>query len=103
MIPSMPESLRCLIDLPLFKTTFNRSVQVEARPKHLTGEAGELIHREIMDQLGIADWLPERLTDPRDPNRITYPLADLIRIHLLLLGQGWRDQDDGRLLDTQQP
>ena len=35
-----------------------------------------------------------RLVDPRDPNTITYPLADLLRTNLLLLGQGWRDQDD---------
>src|SRR5690625_5430703 len=47
-----------------------------------------------MDRLGIIEWLGERLTDPRDPSRVTYPLADLIRTHLMLLGQGWRDQDD---------
>ena len=80
--------------LPLFKTSFNHSVQVESRPEHLTGEAGALIQREIMDRLGIIDWLDERLTDARNPERVTYPLADLVRTHLLLLGQGWRDQDD---------
>jgi len=80
--------------LPLFKSTFNHAVQVEARPEHLTGEAGALIQRELMDRLGIIDWLTERLQDSRDSGRITYPLTDLIRTHLLLLGQGWRDQDD---------
>src|SRR5690625_5339314 len=80
--------------LPLFKASFNHAVQVESRPEHLTGEAGALIQREIMDRLGIIEWLGERLTDPRDPSRVTYPLADLIRTHLMLLGQGWRDQDD---------
>lgn len=80
--------------LPLFKTSFNHSVQVESRSEHLTGEAGALIQREIMDRLGIIDWLDERLTDARNPERVTYPLADLVRTHLLLLGQGWRDQDD---------
>src|SRR5690625_2907036 len=79
--------------LPLFKASFNHAVQVESRPEHLTGEAGALIQREIMDRLGIIEWLGERLTDPRDPSRVTYPLADLIRTHLMLLGQGWRDQD----------
>lgn len=80
--------------LPLFKTSFNHSVQVESRPDHLTGEAGALIQREIMARSGLIDWLDERLRDPRNPNLITYPLADLVRTHLLLLGQGWRDQDD---------
>lgn len=80
--------------LPLFKTSFNHSVQVESRPEHLTGEAGALIQREIMDRLGIIDWMSKRLSDGREASRVTYPLADLIRTHLLLLGQGWRDQDD---------
>jgi len=80
--------------LPLFKTTFNRAVEVESRREHLSGEAGAVIQRELMDRLGIIDWMAERLEDRRDPTRIIYPLADLIRIHLLLMGQGWRDQDD---------
>jgi len=53
-----------------------------------------------MNRLGIIDWLSEHLDDCRDASRVTYPLADLIRTHLLLLGQGWRDQDDAdRLRD----
>src|SRR5690625_7904946 len=80
--------------LPLFKASFNHTVQVESRPEHLTGEAGALIQREIMDRLGIIEWLGGRLTDPRDPSRVTYPLADLIRTHLMLLGQAWRYQHD---------
>ena len=42
----------------------------------------------------MMDWLVERLTDSRDPNRVTYSLAELVQAHLLLMGQGWRDQDD---------
>ena len=80
--------------LPLFTASFNRAVQVECRPEHLTGEAGGLIQRELMGRLGIIDWLSEHLDGPRDARRVTYPLADMIRTHLLLLGQGWRDQDD---------
>lgn len=80
--------------LPLFKTTFKRAVEVVNRHEHLTGEAGGLIQRKIMDRLGIIDWLAERLENSRDPNRVTYPLAGLLRIHLLLMGQGWRDQAD---------
>ena len=80
--------------LPLFKTSFNQSVQIESRPDHLTGDAGALVQREIMERTGIIDWLSARLHDPRNPDLITYPLSDLLRTHLLLLGQGWRDQDD---------
>jgi len=80
--------------LPLFKPMFNRSVQIESRPDHLTGDAGALIQREIMERSGIIEWLIERLHDPRNQDLITYSLADLLRTHLLLLVQGWRDQDD---------
>ena len=80
--------------LPLFTPLFNKSVQIESRPEHLTGESGALIQREIMERSGIIDWLAARLHDPRKPELITYPLSDLLRTHLLLLGQGWRDQDD---------
>lgn len=80
--------------LPLFGPQFNRSVQIECRPDHLTAESGALIQRELMERSGIIDWLAERLHDPRNPELITYTLAELLRTHLLLLGQGWRDQDD---------
>lgn len=80
--------------LPLFRPLFNQSVQVETRPEHLTAESGALIQREIMERSGIIDWMCGRLNDPRNPNLIIYPLAELLHTHLLLLGQGWRDQDD---------
>ena len=47
-----------------------------------------------MERTGIIEWMTERLLDPRSPHLITYPLADLLRTSLLMLGQGWRDQDD---------
>ena len=77
-----------------FSTTFNRSVQIEAREDHLSADTGAVLLREIMERTGIVEWMTERLLDPRDANTITYPLADLLRTNLLLLGQGWRDQDD---------
>ena len=79
--------------LPIFSTTFNGSVQVEARADHLSADSGALLLREVMERTGIVDWMDERLLDPRNPLLITYPLADLVRTSLLLLGQGWRDQD----------
>jgi len=56
--------------LPLFTASFNRAVQIESRPEHLTGEAGALIQRELMDRLGIIDWLSEHLDDCRDASRV---------------------------------
>jgi hypothetical protein len=77
-----------------FALKFNGSIRLEAREERLTAEAGALLLREVDERLGLSQWLGERLEDPRDPGRITHPLMELVRTHLLLLAQGWRDQDD---------
>ncbi len=84
--------------LPLFRSSFNKSLRIEARPDRLTAEPGAIVLREIMQRTRIIEWLVERLFDPRDADKVTYPLADLLRTVLLLLGQGWRDQDDADAL-----
>jgi hypothetical protein len=83
---------------PLFTTSFNRSLSVETRPEFLTGEAGAILLREILERSCIISWLVDRLADPRDADCTTYPLSELLRTVLILLGQGWRDQDDADAL-----
>ncbi len=73
---------------------FNRSIRVEARPERLTSDAGALLVREAYERTGILDWLTERLKDPRNPDRVLHPLRELLATSLLMLAQGWRDQDD---------
>jgi len=85
-------------ELPLFPLEFNGSIRVEARAERLSSETGALVLREIIERLGLTKWLGERLHDPRDPRLITHPLEELVRTALLLLGQGWRDQDDADAL-----
>lgn len=82
----------------LFTTTFNRSLSVEARPEHLSSDAGAVLLREILEHSGLVAHLAAKLTDPRDPKLVTHPLADLLRTSLVLLGQGWRDQNDADAL-----
>jgi len=77
-----------------FALKFNGSIRLEAREERLTAEAGALLLREVDERLGRSRWLVERLKDPREQARVTHPLEELVRTHLLLLGQGWRDQDD---------
>ncbi|MFQ5745315.1 MAG: IS1380 family transposase [Acidobacteriota bacterium] len=82
----------------LFRLDFNRSVKIEARRQRLTGDAGALLLRELMGQLGIDEYLAERLADPRDQDVITHPWVELLRTTVLLLSQGWRDLNDAQLL-----
>ncbi len=77
-----------------FSLKFNGSVRVEARAERLTSDAGALLLREVDERLGLTGWLGHRLKDPRDGSRITHSLEELVRTHLLLLAQGWRDQSD---------
>ena len=80
--------------IALFSPSFNPAVSIETRPEHLSAETGGLVQREIMERSGIIGWLAERLHDPRNRDLIRYPLEELLRTQLLLMGQGWRDQDD---------
>ena len=84
----MPETI------PQIRPSFNRSLRLETRPEWLSADTGALVQREMMDRSGLIDWLTERLHDPRHSSSIRYPLSDLLRTRLLLLGQGWRDQSD---------
>jgi hypothetical protein len=82
----------------LFRAEFNRSLQVEARSERLTTDVGAVLLREVLERLGMSRWLCGRLVDPRNPDLVTHPLAELLHTELLLLGQGWRDQDDADTL-----
>lgn len=82
----------------LFQPDFNRSVHVEARRERLSADGGALVLRELLHRLGLDTWLSKRLSDPRDPARITHPTEELLRTLLLLQGQGWTDQADVDLL-----
>jgi hypothetical protein len=59
-----------------FALKFNGSIWLEAREERLTAEAGALLLREVEEQLGLSQWLTERLKDPRDPSRITHSLTE---------------------------
>lgn len=85
-------------NLALFSADFNGSLRIEPRPERLTSDAGAVILREILERLGIVGWMVERLQDRRDPRLITHPLAELLRTAVLLIAQGWRDQDDADAL-----
>jgi len=84
----------------LFAMDFNRSVKVEDRAEQLSGDAGALLLREVLSLLEVDALLEQRLEDPRCPEKITHPLIELVRTELLLLAQGYRDQNDvNRLRD----
>jgi hypothetical protein len=81
-------------DLTPFRAEFNGSLRLEGRSEPLTSETGAIVLRDVMERIDIIPWFVEHLEDPRKPEFITHPLSELLRTSLLLVGLGWRDQDD---------
>jgi hypothetical protein len=52
----------------------------------------------LLEHSGIIPWMVARLADPRAQDQVTYRLEELLRVVLVLFGQGWRDQDDADAL-----
>lgn len=82
----------------LLGVDFNGAIRIEGRPERLTGDAGALIIREVDQRLGLTKHLASVLKDQRDPDAITHPFRELLRTSLILMAQGWRDQDDADAL-----
>ena len=71
----MPETIPALI----------QPIPPPRGPELLSADTGALVQRELMERSGLID--AGRLHDPRHPSSIRYPLSDLLRTRLLLLGQ----------------
>ena len=81
----------------LFRPEFNRSVRIEVARSAMTEDAGALLLREVAVRLGVPEALG-RLLDHRKANLVTHPLVELVMTRVLLLAQGWQDQDDADAL-----
>lgn len=80
--------------LSLFRPRFNRSLQIVSRPAEVSSDAGVVLLREVLEKLGLIDWLAGVLADPRDANRVEHSLSALLRTRLLAMAMGWSNQDD---------
>lgn len=85
-------------DPTLFPLDFNGSLRIEARPERLTGDAGAVVLRDVIERLSYTKDLAAKLHDTRHQDFITHPLEELLNTTLCLLGQGWRDRDDADAL-----
>lgn len=69
----------------------NRGLPVESRPERLTGDAGAVLLREILERSGIVPCLVGRLADLRRADLVTYPLdALLVLFGVIGLDGLWR-------------
>ena len=61
-------------------------------------DGGILALREIEQRLGITDRLAARIADPRDPQRVTHGIADIMRFRMLMIAAGYEDGNDATAL-----
>jgi len=64
----------------------------------LSSDGGVLLLRESEQRLRVAERLAACLVDPRAPDQITHPLAEIIRFRLLMIGAGYEDGADASAL-----
>jgi hypothetical protein len=60
----------------------------------LTTDAGGLLLREADLQTGLTRALAERITDPRDPSRITHDLRTMLAQRVFGIAMGYEDGND---------
>jgi hypothetical protein len=78
----------------LFQPDFNRAIKVQTSEQKITSHAGALLLRQLDHQLGLIESLAECIRDPRDPTKIRYTVAELLRERIYALALGHENQDD---------
>jgi hypothetical protein len=71
-----------------------KGVRVSFDGGRLTSDAGALLLADIECGLDISGRLARCLEDPRSPERIHHPLAEMIRFRVLLIAAGYPDAND---------
>jgi len=64
----------------------------------LSSDGGMLLLRAVEQRLRVADRMAACIEDPREPDRITHSLADIIRFRLLMIAAGYEDGNDASSL-----
>ena len=80
--------------LPGLSPVGGKPVHVAFDGGRLTSDAGVLVLAEIERRLGLAERLARCIKDPRDPQRVTHQLAEMIRFRALLVAAGYADGND---------
>ncbi len=77
-----------------FEPLKRRRVEVNFDGGEVSSDGGVLLIRKLDRRLGLLDAVTRVLTDPRDPQRVTHRLADLLRQRVFGLVQGYEDLND---------
>ena len=87
----MPEDTLLPFDFP---TVQRRKVTAAFDGGRLTSDGGVMLLAAAERRLGIAATLAGLIADPRDPNRVTHSVADILRARILAIACGYEDAND---------
>ena len=71
-----------------------RRVEVSFDGGEVSSDGGLLLLRKLERRLGLIDAVARVLADPRDPERVTHGLGDMLRQRVFGLVQGYEDLND---------
>lgn len=60
----------------------------------ITSDGGVMLLAAAERRLGLADRLAAVIRDPRDPQRVTHAMADILRARIFAIACGYEDADD---------
>lgn len=74
-----------------FQQSFNASLKVDFQGSGVTSDGGLMLVRELVERLGIGDFISRHLTDSRRGKDTQLPLADLLRQSVYSRIAGYED------------
>jgi len=90
-MPAKVESTRAL---PGLSPVCGKPIIARFDGGQLSSDGGVLALREIEARLGIAERLAACVVDPRTPERVIHPVADILRFRMLMIAAGYEDGND---------
>jgi len=82
----------------LFGRVGRRAIEADFTGGALSSDGGLLLVRQVDRKIGLSAAVARALSDPRDPERITHPLRDLVAQRLYGLCCGYEDLNDHDVL-----
>lgn len=88
----------CTNQKMIFGRVGRRQIEADFSGGALSSDGGVMLMRQIDQKIGLSRAVAAALSDPRDPERITHPLRDLIAQRLYALCCGYEDLNDHDVL-----
>jgi hypothetical protein len=85
---------KCTADQMEFGRLGRRVIEANFQGGAISSDGGVMLVRQVDRKIGLSAALAGALRDPRDPERITHPLRDLIAQRLYGLCCGYEDLND---------